>query len=253
MEIFRYFPRIAIGLFLSVLSCSSYAAEKMRASTTVSTGIQQIHYFLVPNTGAPSEVVDARATTQFLSASLAVNKGRFFGNISTEVSNQVMGSLSNPLTPWDYNPRQSTTRGDYSISAGVRIGDRFSVYGGLTSGQTLIGSIVAEDAGPFIGTRYTLFSNSNSSLFINAGYANLAGTISFDNVAGSIAFNSSGTTSGFNYGITWLTTLDGGRSIFLRLKNKDYKTTGTHYSGGLTGSGIRSEHSVLTFSAGIAF
>lgn len=157
-------------------------------------------------------------------------------------------------TPID---KQSSTYSTYNIFAGYAVMDSLSIYGGLTSNTTNIGSAyVFKGQGPFIGMRYAYQLSANSSLTFDFSY--LSGETDFATTEDEfgLGYSADLNSQGFSYSLTWLRSLDRGRTFFIRLKLTDMEFDGTGTTSDGFGTGevrIDGNQSFTRVSFGMGF
>ena len=154
----------------------------------------------------------------------------------SEYSSEKYHTLTDVYTTLESS--ETVTRSSYSFFLGRSILDSMSLYGGYTSGTTAIGNkINLKETGPFVGARYGFRIGVSSSITFDVSYSkqNTESSIyvpELDNTGSSgvtsTSYSADTDTKGTSFSITWLKSLDRGRSFFVRLKTTTLELENGH-------------------------
>lgn len=151
------------------------------------------------------------------------------------------------------------SRTSYNILAGYRFSDSWSAYGGYILASTQVGdTFTFDDNGFFLGAKYILRTGASSSLTFNAAYSLTDSSIDLQNNSLLNNYRIEGDADAISLGVTWLYSLDRGRSFYIRLKHSILELDGTQsgVSPAIGASGdvnVTSEQTYTTFSLGMGF
>jgi len=137
------------------------------------------------------------------------------GNIDETISNPETVSLTS-----------------YSAYIGTSILDNMRLYGGYTTGKSHAGEeYFLEESGPFVGFQFVNGLGSSSSLTFDVSYSALNSELnlkdfdendeSYHSTGNQDGYTIDAETTGFSYSVTWLRSLDRGRSFYIKFKYVD--------------------------------
>lgn len=154
----------------------------------------------------------------------------------------------------------------YNAYAGYSIANNMRLYGGFTQGKSNAGEeMFIEEFGPFVGFQYINGLGPSSSITFDISYSSLNTELNLkengDNyfsAGNQDGYTIDADTTGFSYSITWLKSLDRGRSFFIKLKfvDLDIENGSVAVTGPLDGVGTASvdgSKTIASLSLGMGF
>ena len=167
---------------------------------------------------------------QGIDIGVSVLADKLYYGFTTQTTGRSVADYTENNTGSITESSQINDRSSFSVFAGYHLYDNGSVYLGLSKGTSTYGDQLSFDEdGPFIGARYSFRLGATSSITFDASYSNLQTSIFLkdDDYFNAGSNNTDGhnidtDTTGFSYSLTWIKSLDRGRSFFIRLKAKDF-------------------------------
>jgi len=194
-----------------------------------------------------------------------IDADMYYG-FSTQATGQSVSDYTETVPGTITPSTQLNNRSAFNMFAGYRINDKFSAYLGLTKGTSSFGDQMNfNESGPFIGARYAYRINATSSLTFDASYSNLTTDIFLkdEEFLNRGSNNEDGhdvstDSKGFSYSVTWIRSLDRGRSFFIRLKVQDFElqTVNTDIESLIPVPGVSTvsgDQKITSINFGVAF
>lgn len=262
-----------IKLLATMLLCFSgttFAESNIDVITTISAGITNFEYDLheeivsIPlnaeYTIGDSTSLEFAPKLQHTEIGITLIDDNLYYGFSALITGQALSEdrrtvTTNAAGTSEFLELMDSTYSTYNLLLGYAISENFSAYAGLTSSSGNIGDIVALAAdGPFIGARYGYRINSSSSLSLDVSYSSIDTEFAFRNIFNT-GYKSNADTEGFSYALTWVKSLDRGRSFFIRLKliNLESQGHGRFRHAGLASTKLDAEQKITSFSVGMGF
>jgi hypothetical protein len=248
------------SLLLMVLLCFSSvtnAKNKIDVITNVSVNIINLDLSLddVIRSTATNAVVstqkkNTKPDLQGAEVGVGLIDGDLYYGFSTLITGQSVSRFSNDVDGTVTKSPELNIRSAFDVFVGYSVFDNGSVYLGLTKGTSSYGDKVStKELGPFLGVRYAHRIGSSSSVTFNLSYSQLKTELelkddAYINVNNEDGYSISTDSVGFSYTLTWLKSLDRGRSFFVRLKGIDLTIENGQTS--VTDSGTKTNSFIAT-------
>jgi hypothetical protein len=237
--------RIAQSLAFAAMVLSLSAIAETDVVTTIGVGPLNIDTDLQDRISFRDDLTAAGSVKNTRSSSVnssaaevgvtVVNEGFYMG-FTTMLVGQSASDYSNhyvqvhPTLDADEmaaNPETMSVT-SYSGYLGKSLGDSLRIYGGYTTGKNNAGEeFFFEESGPFLGAQYVV-PISGGALTLDLSYSLLSADIDlkdfgeqYFSAGNQDGYSISADAKGFSYSVTWLKSLDRGRSFFMRLKLVD--------------------------------
>ena len=185
----------------------------------------------IPHSGGGTSTRDKniKPELQGTEISVSVIDDRNYYGFSTQVMGQTVANYTDNIDGTITPSSEVNTRSSFNIFTGYTFVNSLSMYAGYTKGTSSYGDKVnfSED-GPFLGGRYGFRTSPSSSFTFDLSYTILnTGLVIKDDVYtngnGDDGHNLTTSSTGLSGSLTWVKSLDRGRSFFVRLKLNDFK------------------------------
>jgi len=256
-----------IASLFCLLPASVIAKSKVDIITTVSVNLINMDMSVTDNISIDdAKQKQTRPDLQGIEVGLTLIDADMYYGFSTQATGQSVADYTESIPGTTTPSTQLNNRSAFNMFAGYRISDKFSVYLGLTKGTSSFGDQMNfNETGPFVGARYAYRINATSSLTFDASYSSLTTDIflkdeDFLNLGSNNedGHDVSTDSEGFSYSVTWIRSLDRGRSFFIRLKVQDFElqTVDTDIENLISTPGISTvsgDQKITSVNFGVAF
>lgn len=216
-----------------LMSLSSIVTAKNELDIVTSVTVNMINLDLDLTERVSLGAVKRKQTSpelQGIDIGVSVLDDKLYYGFTTQTTGRSVADYKEDNSGTITDSSQINDRSSFSVFAGYRVFDSGSVYLGLSKGTSTFGDQLSfDEEGPFVGLRYSFRLGATSSLSLDASYSNLQTSIFLkdDDYFNAGSNNEDGhnidtDTTGFSYSLTWIKSLDRGRSFFIRLKAKDF-------------------------------
>lgn len=248
------------------------AEEEIQVLTNLSVNVDSLDIDVKESfSGSGQATWDGSTATRTISSDsssstlgVTVIKGRFNAGLTALVAGVDPAVVEGSIILGDGTTISSAadadvSRNGYSLRGGYAISDSWSIYAGFTSSSVQAGdTFTFEDDGPFLGVNYIYRTSASTSFNVNVAYSLLDSTIDLKNNTLLNSYQVDGDTDGIRVGLTWLYSLDRGRSFYVR-----YTYTRLEFDGLASGvspalatvgdSTVEAERTLSVISLGMGF
>lgn len=258
-------------ILVVVLFCFSInvsAKNNIDVVTSISVSLMNMDLNLketIPHSGGGTSTRDKniKPELQGTEISVSVIDDRNYYGFSTQVMGQTVANYTDNIDGTNTPSSETNTRSSFDLFTGYTFVNNLGMYAGYTKGTSSYGDKVNFSYdGPFFGGRYGFRISPSSSFTFDLSYTILnTGLVikddTYTNGNGDDGHNLTTSSTGFSGSLTWVKSLDRGRSFFVRLKVNDFKLKEKSIAvvgGGNTGTATVTGHQKLVgLNFGMAF
>lgn len=225
--------KLAVALLLILFSASA-SAEKVQVVGSVDVNFKNLTF-------NPANVGKRTTPLTTINPNLIFAYKRWYGSISYDGA---VGDGTISVIDGSYAQILSLSRSDLILTGGYRLGNSFSVFGGMLGGRIKgvqygtsgtnewkVLTINYTEQGPFIGGAYTFPVGKKSSVNLSVAYAAIQGKINqrddrtdtSTNTLSTNYYNDSFPVSGLSYGVTLTGELTNTMSYRAGIKATSYR------------------------------
>ena len=222
-------------LLVIILFCFSVnvSAKNIDVVTSISVSLMNMDLNLkenIPHSGGGTSTRDKNIKPELQGTEISVSiiDDKNYYGFSTKVMGQTVANYTDNIDGTITPSSEVNSRSSFNIFTGYSFANNLSVYGGYTKGTSSYGDKVNfSENGPFLGGRYALRLSPSSSFTFDMSYTILeTGLVIKDDVYtngnGDDGHNLTTSSTGLSASLTWVKSLDRGRSFFVRLKLNDF-------------------------------
>ena len=224
-------------LLTVILLCFSanVSANNIDVVTSISVSLMNMDLNLKENipysgagTGTDTRDKNIKPELQGTEVSVSVIDDKNYYGFSTQVMGQTVANYTDNYSGTITPSSEVNTRSSFNLFTGYSFENGLSSYIGYTKGTSSYGDKVKfSESGPFLGGRYALRVSSSSSFTFDVSYTVLkTGLVikddDYTNGNGDDGHNLDTSSRGVSGSMTWVKSLDRGRSFFVRLKLNDF-------------------------------
>lgn len=254
------------GIILFMLlnfSAAVYAKSEVDVVTTVSVAVinadLNISEVIKHSGGTATRIKTSKPEIQGAEVGVTLIDDKYYYGFNTQITGQSVSKFNDIQDGTSNISSDLNTRSSFNVFAGYSAFENGSLYLGLTKGTSSYGDKVStKEVGPFIGGRYAFRPGASSSLTFDMAYSKLGTSFelkddTYKNPGNPDGHNISTDATGFSYSLTWLKSLDRGRSFFVRLKqvNLGIKSGSTNVTNGV--ATISGHQNMTSLNFGMAF
>ncbi len=220
----------------------------------------------IPHSGGGTSTRDKniKPELQGTEISVSVLDDKNYYGFSTQVMGQTVAKYTDNIDGTITPSSEVSSLTSFNIFTGYSFENHVSIYAGLTKGTSSYGDKVKlAYTGPFIGSRYALRLSPTSSVTFDLSYTVLnTGLVikddDYTNGNGDDGHNLDTSSAGVSGSMTWVKSLDRGRSFFVRLKLNNFaikeKSIAVDRTAGGTGTAtVTGTQKLVGLNFGMAF
>lgn len=259
----------SLVIILLCFSVNVSAKNNIDVVTSISVSLMNMDLNLkenIPHSGGGTSTRDKKIKPQLQGTEISVSMidDKNYYGFSTQVMGQTVADYTDNIDGTITPSSEVNTRSTFNIFTGYSFVNNLSAYAGFTKGTSSYGDkINFEETGPFLGGRYGFRLSSSSSLTFDVSYSALNTKLvikddDYTNNNSEDGHDLSTTSTAYSGALTWVKSLDRGRSFFVRLKLKEFtlkeKSIAVDRTAGGTGTAtVTGSQKLVGLNFGMAF